>query len=251
MRPFHFISALAFLVVTSACGSKPPTSPTLVEPTVTGLAIRGTDALLTGTASDFSATVTLTDGTVRAVTPAWTSSNHAVAMINEAGRLEGKSHGSTTLTASSAGQTASRTIRVINNYGGVWQGQFVNNGCDAPPGFCAAMEFDFFHFPVSLTVSHSEADPGQVTALFQLPNFSWLIAKLSGNVTADGRLNLSGSNVVTNSDGTRSLTFTVGAWDSALVDGGSMKGRWVQRTTNVKPAYDEIMENELVTMTRR
>jgi len=81
MRPFHFISALAFLVLTAACASKPPTSPTLVEPTATGLAIRGTDALLTGTASDYSATATLTDGTVRPVTPAWTSSNPAVARV--------------------------------------------------------------------------------------------------------------------------------------------------------------------------
>ena len=74
---------------------------------------------------------------------------------------------------------------------------------------------------------------------------------LSGNVPADGRLNLSGSSVMTNGDGSPSLTFTVGAWDSGLVADGSMKGRWVQRTTNVKPAYDEILANELVTMTRR
>jgi hypothetical protein len=30
-----------------------------------------------------------------------------------------------------------------------------------------------------------------------------------------------------------------------------MKGRWVQRLTNVKLAYEEIMVNELATMTRR
>jgi len=251
MRPFHFISALAFLVLTAACASKPPTSPTLVEPTATGLAIRGTDALLTGTASDYSATATLTDGTVRPVTPAWTSSNPAVAIINEAGRLEGKSHGSTTLTASSGGQTASRTIRVINNYGGAWQGQFANAGCDAPPGFCTAMEFDFFYYPISLAVSHAEADPARVTAQFDLPNFSWMHATLTGVVTGDGRLNLTGTSVMTNGDGSPARTFIVGAWDSAVVADGSMKGRWVQRTTYVKPAYDEIMTNEIVSMTRR
>ena len=251
MRPFHRVFTPVALTLALGCGSKSPTSPTVVTPTVTALAIRGADALLTGATADYAVTSSLTDGTVRPVTPAWTSSNPAVATINEAGRLEGKSHGSTTLTASSGGQTATMTIRVINNYGGTWEGKFTNAGCDAPPGFCAAMEFDFFDYPVSLAVSHSEADPGQVTAHFNLPNFSWMHATLSGNVTADGRLNLSGSSVMTNGDGSPSLTFTVGAWDSGLVADGSMKGRWVQRTTNVKPAYDEILANELVTMTRR
>ena len=251
MRPLQLFSALAFAALALGCGSKAPTAPTVVTPTVTGLSIRGTDVLLTGVAADYSVTAALTDGTVRPVSPTWTSSNPAVATITDTGRLEGKSHGSTTLTASSGGQTVSRTIRVINNYGGRWRGEFANSGCDAPPGFCAAMEFDFFYFPVSLEVSHSETDPSQVTARFDLPNFSWMKATLSGHVTTDGRLNLSGSSEMTNRDGAPSGTFIVGAWDSTLVDARSMKGRWVQRTTYVRPAYDEIMENELVTMTRR
>ena len=248
MRPFQLVSALALVTLTMGCGSKPPTSPTAVTPAVTGLAIHGAEAILTGAAADYTVAVTLSDGTSKAATPAWTSSNPAVATINDAGRLEGRSHGSTILTASSAGQTVSKTIRVINNYGGSWDGQFVVNGCNAPPGACASLEIDFFSFPVSLTVSHSESDPGQVTAEFVLPTFGQLQSLLSGNVTADGRLNLSGSAPLTN--GGVSGTFTVGAWDTILVDGNSMKGHWVQRLTLVKPAYDEIMENELVTMKR-
>ena len=251
MRPFQLVSALGLVTLTLGCGSKAPTSPTLVTPTVTGLAMLGTDAVLTGVAADYSVTATLTDGTVRPVSPTWTSSNPAVATVNDAGRLEGRSHGSTILTASSGGQTVSKTIRVINNYSGLWEGSFAVDGCDAPPGACASLEVDIFNFPVSLTVSHSEADPGQVTAEFYLPAFAQLHSRLSGNVTSDGRLNLAGSSEQTNRDGTVSGTFTVGAWDTILVDGSSMKGRWVQRLTNVKLAYVEIMENELVTMTRR
>ena len=250
MRPFQLVSALALVTLTMGCGSKLPTSPTAVTPAVTGLAIHGAEAILTGAAADYTVAVTLSDGTSKAATPAWTSSNPAVATINDAGRLEGRSHGSTILTASSAGQTVSKTIRVINNYGGSWDGRFVVNGCDAPPGACASLEIDIFSFPVALKVSHSAVDPAQVTAEFSLPTFSGLRSTLSGNVTADGRLNLSGSAQLTNRDGGVLGTFTVGAWDSMLVDGGAMKGHWVQRLTVVNPVYDEIMENELVTMSR-
>lgn len=250
MRPFQLVSAVALVMLTVGCASNAPTSPTAGTPTVSGLAIHGVDAILTGAAADYTVAVTLSDGTSKAVTPAWTSSNPTVATINDAGRLEGRSHGSTILTASSAGQTVSKTIRVINNYGGSWDGEFVVNGCNAPPGACASLEIDVFSFPVSLRVSHSEADPGQVSAEFTLPTFAQLQSRLSGSVTSDGRLTLSGSAPVTTRDGRLVGTFTVGAWDTILVDGSSMKGHWVQRLTLATPAYDEIMENELLTMKR-
>jgi len=251
MRAIRLVSAVAAIPLVLACGSKSPTAPATSTPTISGLTILGADAILTGATADYTVSVALSDGTSKTGSPGWTSSNPAVATINGAGRLEARSHGSTTLTASAAGRTVSRTIRVINNYGGTWEGSFVVNGCDAPPGACAGMEVDIFSFPVSLKVSHSEADPGQVTAEFYLPTFAQLHSRLSGNVTSDGRLNLAGSSEQTNRDGTVWRTFTVGAWDTIIVDGSSMKGRWVQRLTNVKLAYVEIMENELTTMTRR
>lgn len=248
MRPFRLVSAVALVTLTAACGSKSPTAPAASTPTIAGLAILGTDAVLTGTAANYSVTATVTDGTSRTVTATWTSSNPTVATVSDAGVLEGRTHGSTTITATSGTQTVSRTIRVINDYTGTWDGRFIVNGCDAPPGYCAAMEVDVFSFPVRLIVSQGGADQSDINGTLILSSFS-LHASVSGRVTADGRLNLAGTSDQRHGDNVWG-TFHVDAWDTVLVDGGMMKGRWAQRVTTVNPIANEIMENELETMKR-
>ena len=66
----------------------------------------------------------------RTVTPAWTSSNPAVASVDGAGRLDGQAHGSTTLTATFEGRSVSKTVQVVNNYEGTWKGRYVIRACD-------------------------------------------------------------------------------------------------------------------------
>ena len=147
MRRFSLASALALVILVLGCGSHSPTAPP-ASSTVTGVTITGVDTLLTGLSTFYTVTAALGDGTSRTVTPIWSSSNPEVATVDVIGRLEGRAHGSTILTASSGGQTVSKTVRVINNYGGTWEGRFVVNACDAPSGACAAMEVDFFSFPI-------------------------------------------------------------------------------------------------------
>ena len=245
MRPLRLASALAVVTVAMGCDGKNPTAPT---PTV--LAITGADAVLTGLSTSYTVTARLDDGTLKTATATWNSSNPEIATVDGAGRLEGRTHGSVTLTASSRGQTVSKTIRVVNNYGGTWAGSFVVKRCDAPLNSCAAKEVDWFSFEISLSLSQTGTDLSDIKATLQIPSwFDGARASINGSVSSDGRLNLAGSSELTSHRRTWG-TFTLEAWDTALSD-GAMTGRWAQRLDHVQPPsppYTEYMENELLTM---
>ena len=247
MRPVSLASVLGpiLTLLIMGCGSHSPIAP--ASATLGGLTITGADAVLTGNSTFYTVTATFADGTSRTVTPTWSSSNPETASVNSAGQLEGRAHGSATLTASSGGQTVSKTVHVVNNYGGTWAGSFIVKRCDAPPGSCAAMEVDFFSFQISLAISQTGTDLSDIKATLSIPNwFDGARANISGRVSSDGRLNLGGSSELI-SHGRTWATFTIGAWDTALSD-AAMTGRWAQRLDYLPPVGTEYMENELVTM---
>jgi len=247
MRPLRLALALVVVAVAMGCDGKNPTAPTGPAPTV--LAITGADAVLTGLSTSYTVTTRLADGTLKTATATWSSSNPEIATVDGAGRLEGRTHGSVTLTASSRGQTVSKTIRVVNNYGGTWAGSFVVKRCDAPLNSCAAKEVDWFSFEISLSLSQTGTDLSDIKATLQIPSwFDGARASINGSVSSDGRLNLAGSSELTSHRRTWG-TFTMEAWDTALSD-GAMTGRWAQRLDHLQPSppYTEYMENELLTM---
>jgi hypothetical protein len=98
-----------------------------------------------GLSETYIATATFSDGITQTGTTGWTSSNPGVATVDAAGRLEGRAHGSTTLTATYSGRTASKTVQVVNNYRGTWKGRYVIRACrdtgelaDRDGGWCRA-----------------------------------------------------------------------------------------------------------------
>ncbi len=163
---------------------------------MTRLAISGIDAVLTDVSTSYTATATLFDGTTRAVTPTWTSSNPDVATVDNVGRLDARAHGATTLTATHDGISATKRVQVVNNYRGTWVGRYVVTACDAPPGVCYAREVDIFSFPLCLEVSQAGDDLSEMSAVLFLPSYSQIRANISGRVSSDGRLNLAGSSEV-------------------------------------------------------
>ena len=124
-----WVPVAILLTLTLGCGDKNPITPSRPGPASTGLTITGPDALVAGLSANYAVTAPMTDGTTRTVVATWTSSNPGVARVDGSGRLEGRSHGSTTLTASSGGQNASRIVQVVNNYAGSWTGRFVIRAC--------------------------------------------------------------------------------------------------------------------------
>ena len=133
MHPFRLAVVVVFAALATGCNDKTnPAGPSRpAVPTVTNLDISGADAVRTGVSTNYTVTVILSDGTTRAVTPMWTSSNPGVANVDTAGRLVGLAHGTTSLTASHEGRSASKTVQVVNNYEGSWVGRYVINACDA------------------------------------------------------------------------------------------------------------------------
>ena len=247
MRRLQLVFTVALVTLAIGCSTKNPTAPT--APAVTRLAITGIDAVLTGLTTSYVVTATSADGTSRTVTPTWSSSKPEVASVDSTGRLEGRAHGSTIVTASASGQTVSKTVQVVNNYGGTWEGRFIVKACDAPPGVCADLEVDVFSFPIYLEMSQTGTDLSDIKATLMIPSwFDGAHADISGRVSSNGRLNLAGSSELI-SHGRTWATFTVEAWDTALSDDG-MTGRWTQRLSNRQPPSTEYMDNELKTMKR-
>ena len=112
MRRFSLVSALALVILVLGCGSHSPTAPP-ASSMVTGVTISGVDTILTGRSTFYNVTAAFGNGTSKTVTPIWSSSNPEVAPVDITGRMEGRTHGSTILTASSGGQAVSKTVRVI------------------------------------------------------------------------------------------------------------------------------------------
>jgi hypothetical protein len=168
MRASRLPSWLALVTVVTGCGGANPASPT--APAVTVLVIAGADTVLTGVSTGYTATATLADATSRGVGPTWSSSNPEVATVDREGLLEGRTHGSTILTAASQGQTGSKTLHVVNNYGGRWEGRFVVKAC-APPGLCGAQDVDCFSYDITLQISQAGTDQRDINATLELPDF--------------------------------------------------------------------------------
>jgi hypothetical protein len=256
MRPVRLICVLALVALTTGCGDENPTRPSGSGTAVTGLAITGPDAVLTGLSTSYTLTATSADGSTRTVTPAWTSSNPAVASVDAAGRLGGRSHGSTTLMATYEGRSVSKPVQVVNNYGGTWVGKYVIRACTdtgdltnhdggwclAGPGRVGTVE------GILLKLAQSGNNLSDVTGT--IGSFRETV---TGTVSPDGRLSLSGTLIVRDFyyDDITLETVQLDSWDTILDGSDGMTGRWSEDLTfltwRIGTAHTE---NEFVAMTR-
>ena len=251
-----WVPVAILLTLTLGCDDKNPIAPSQPGPVITGLTITGPDALLTGLSATYAVTATMTDGTTRAVVPIWTSSNPGVARVDGSGRLESRSHGSMILTASSGGQSASRTVQVVNNYAGSWTGRFVIRGCtdtgeltDHDGGFCLAGPGRLGSTGwINLTLVQRGSTLSEITGT--IGNYR---EPISGTVTTDGRLSLSGTVTERDSDDRyfTIATHSLAAWDTKLNGSDGMTGRWSEDFTSLVSCVGTAhIEHELLTMTR-
>jgi hypothetical protein len=256
MRPLRLALILGLITWSTGCGDKNPTRPTGQAPALTSLAITGDDAVLTGVSASYSVTATLTDGTTRTVTPTWTSSNPGVASVDTAGRLDGRTHGSTNLMASYEGRSASKSVQVINNYGGTWVGRYVIRACadtgeltDHDGGWCQSGPGHVGTVDgIRLTLVQGGKNLSEITGT--VGSFRETI---TGLVTADGRLNVGGTLTERDFD-YREVTIAIlelGSWETSLDSTGGMTGRWAQDLTFLTGRRGTAhTENEVVTMSR-
>ena len=98
-----------------ACGS--PSEPSR---TIDDLRITGPNTLLISQSASYTATAVYADGTTSQESPAWTSSSTAVAEISAVGQLTALTAGSTNISASFEGRTATFAVQVTNPLVGQW-----------------------------------------------------------------------------------------------------------------------------------
>lgn len=246
------------LICAAACDKKSPAAPSSLPVSSTALAIRGPDILLTGVPADYTVTATFSDGTAATVSPVWSTDNPAIATIDSSGHLEGRTHGSTRVTATYEGRSASRMARVVANYGGTWNGSYVIRACtdtgdlvDHDGGWCRSGfgRVGNVVTGVTMTLAQGGTNLSEITG-----TYAYYEEPISGVVTADGRLSLAGTFAERDwwdEPQTILAVWNIHAWDSKVVEADTMIGRFSEHFDSLYfRRGDADMEIEIITMTR-
>ena len=178
--------------------------------------------------------------------------------MDSTGRLDGRAHGSTNLTASYEGRSVSKTVQVANNYGGTWNGSYVIRACadsgdltDHDGGWCQSRVRVGTVWPIRLELAQTGSSLGEIRGTLGLGDVG-VGDYITGLVTADGRLNLTGTLHILDFYGEFVLgTVQIQTWDTNLSGPGVMTGRWSQNFSSMYFRIgNALTENELVTMTQ-
>ncbi len=256
MLAARLLAVLGLVAVANGCGDKNPATPSQPATTVTGLALTGDDAILTGLSTRYTVNAALADGSTRTIAPVWTSSNPGVGSVDNIGGFTGRTHGSTTLTATYEGRSVSKTVQVVNNYAGTWEGRYVVKACtdsgdrtDHDGGWCLAGPGRVGTvYPITMTLVQGGKNLNEITR-----TFGHLRDTIAGEVTADGRLVLAGTLPERDFYYAEVVIGTVqfSSWDTNLDTAGGMTGGWSEDSTSYTGRRGTSHTvNELVTMTR-
>jgi len=249
MRGLRFAGVFPALLLMACGGGTSVVAPDNVSPALGGLAIAGADAILTGVPNSYTASGTFTNGTVGNVTATWRSSNSAVATVDLTGRVEARSQGAFTLTASYLGRDVSKNVQVVNNYGGRWEGQYRVLSCqdsgdltDHDGGWCRTVYAPGSVYHITIDIAHDPGDLSSVTArLYEL---------YRGSVGSDGRLTVAGISDVLDWDGDVVAMREIHA-EASLSPDGAVTGHFRHNYNSILFRKGTArMENELLTMTR-
>ena len=246
------------LIAFSGCDKKSPVAPTAPAVNTTGLVINGLDTVLTGVPTNYTVTASLSDGTTATVTPVWGTDDPALASIDSTGRLEGRRHGSTTVTAAYDGRTTTRIVHVVANYSGTWKGTMVIRACtdsgelnDRDGGWCRSGGGRVGSRIENVTMTLVQSAPNLSEIAGTWGNF---LEPIAGVVTADGRLSLAGTfaNRAWWDDPTEIYSSVeVHGWDSQITAPDEMTGHFSEHLNSLYPRRGTAdMEFEIITMTR-
>lgn len=245
------------LVVTSfafaiGCGGNPVRPSQAVRPAA--LTISGPEVLLTDASAKYDVMATLPN-TSKLVFATWTSSSTEVATVDANGRLTGRAHGSTTLTAAYAGVSATLLVRVVNNYAGVWNGQGTVRACtdagdlsDHDGGWCAAGDGRIGTVrAIEIVLEQKGSTLSEISGTVADDSAT----ALTGFVTPDGRLNLRGSWSLRDWDGDVFAVDGIRDWDTSLTAPGVMAGRWAEDYKSVSFRIGSAYMESDITLSRR
>lgn len=180
----------------AACGNSggSPLSPASLS-TITGITLAvnppGVGATVTATA-----TLSLSTGNFAVVSSGFTSDTPSVATVTAVGAVTGVSIGDVTIAVDYQGFKASRKVRVLPNYAGVFYGSYtldacVDSGGFTDSGFCAGFSAGSIGY---LAVSNLQsADLTTLIGQFILdPDFLIGLGTTTGTISPSGNLAYAG-----------------------------------------------------------
>jgi Bacterial Ig-like domain (group 2) len=206
-------------------GTSSPTAPTVAAapaPVVRSISLsRSSLQLVVGNSESLSASAIYSDNSSRAISPTWSSSNTAVAVVDSSGTVRALSGGSATITATSSGVSSSLVVTSMPNYAGRWFGAYRFVTCSAPfrwgSSYCSGLPGTIFNVELTLTMSGS-----QVAGFIRLGSYT---GPVSGTIVSDGTLILQGGYSVAASGGL-SYSEVINNWRTVTTNGTTMTGGW-------------------------
>lgn len=221
MVPRHLAVVILFLA-TVACGdgNGSPTAPSL-NAAITGLSITPATVLIKLRASEaFIATATFANGSSTSVPAIWGSDNPEVASVDSSGHATGTNSGQARIFADYQGQRATRLLRVVPDYEGLWRGTWRVVGCTEQGDWCGlCKEFTTGAlWGLALDVFQSgDAITGTV-------DFGRMPGPVSGSIRLSGHLLLSGTYTITIAD--QDIQVRVTEWETITTNNKRMTGRF-------------------------
>ena len=245
------LCAIVFCVIGASCGNDPggstsgPAAPTPTPtPTPTSLALSGPNTLRTGQSGNYTAVLSLSNGTTQNVTPNWTSDADSVLTINSSGQGNALAHGSATVAGSTQGVSSSTLVRVYQDYQGTWTGAHRIRVCDergAFVGICRAAFRTGTVLPFQLRLTQTA---GSATGTVLLGEIS---TTMNGAIFDSRRFVGGGSGTFT----AEGLTFTerIGTLD-VLSNGTALSGSMILTIEALGFAGNTYIESDLSTVSR-
>jgi hypothetical protein len=184
------LSSLIWLALLPACAG--PSTPTdvPVPSNFTSLTIAGSGLLAVGESEAFVAKT----NTGKVTKPSWGSDAPTVATVDPAtGQVKAVAFGTATIFADVKGIRGTKLIRTVPNFGGSWQGEHHNVGCQSSGDFVriepciSPWDWDFLGGTFITLTQHRD----QISGTYYLG--SLLYAEVVGSVSVDGTLQFTGA----------------------------------------------------------
>lgn len=234
-------------VLVAGCSVETPTQPSATTAaTIRSVSLsRSGVELVVGAADALSATATYSDGSTRAASAVWNTSNSSIVGVDQAGNIRAFNGGLATITANVSGVTASATVKSLPDYTGRWVGGFKILSCVAPArwgqSYCSTIAGPvgaIYAMELNLTMSGS-----RVTGVWRR---GMLQGSVSGTIADDGSLSLQGSEIAPLPNG-QTYAFQIRSWQSSI-SGNQMIGRWDSIGFLSGESQTAVQEYELISV---
>lgn len=184
--------AAALLTFAVSCGGSTASTFSPTIGTITGISL-AVNPPGVGATVQAVATVSLSTGKTADVAAGFTSDTLSVATVTAAGAVTGVSVGDVTIAVDYQGFKASKKVRVLPNYNGIFYGTYTLDSCTesgdfAAQGYCAMLQAN-----AALSIGMNNAQSADLTAMTGQFALGTLAGTGTGTVSSAGALTYSGS----------------------------------------------------------